>query len=192
MPAKADSMADLGPGQDVAEDHRGDDEPEKRHVDTERSDIEVADQKLRQPVFAGVPCALREAVGDEQRGAARDEQHAQRDEEGRDLEPRHEPAVDVADEGGHRERDEEGHFQRQRSGVEQRPHDDGRQAEKRTDRQVELARRHQQRHGERHESQFDREGQGVADVQYGKELGVDRREDDKQSDQQHERAEFGF
>ena len=63
---------------------------------------------------SGVPGPLREAVGDEERGAAHHQQHAERDEEGGDFQPRDEPAVDEADQGGDDEGDEEGDLQRGR------------------------------------------------------------------------------
>ena len=42
---RLDPVAELGLRQHVAEDERGGDEPEQRHVDAERADIEVADQR---------------------------------------------------------------------------------------------------------------------------------------------------
>ena len=77
--------------------------------------IEIADQRLREPVAAGAPGALREAVGDEQRGAAHDQQHAERDEERGNLEPGDEPAVDEADQRGDQHRDREGGVERRRA-----------------------------------------------------------------------------
>ena len=189
---RLDPVAELGLRQRVAEHDRDKDEPEQRHVDAERADVEIADQHLRQPVVAGIPGALRKAVGDEQRRAARDQKHAERHQEGWDLQPRDEQAVHPADESGDQQSDDERKFERQRAGIEQRPHDHRRQAEERADRQVEFARRHQQRHRQRHEAQLDGERQRVADVQRRQELRIDRVEDDELDDQQHERAEFGL
>ena len=185
-----DPVAELGLGQDVAEDHRGGDEPEQRHVDAERPDIEVGNQDIRQPLIAGVPGPLREAIGDEQRGAADHQKHAERDEEGGDFQARHEQPVHQPDEGGDHHGDEEADEQRHDALIEQGPHHDGREAEDRADRQVEFAGGHQERHRQRDQPELDREGQRVADVERRQEVVVDRPEDDELEDEQNEGAEF--
>ena len=177
--------------QHVAEHDRSRREPEERGVDPERADIEIADQDIRQPLSAGAPGALREAIGDEQGRAANDQQHAECDEERRDLEPRHEQAVDEADQGGHDKADDECEAEGRQPGVVKRPHENGREAEQRADREIEFAGRHQKRHRERDEPEFDREGQRIGYVEDGQERGIDRGEDRQLEHEQHERAELG-
>jgi hypothetical protein len=101
---------------------------------------EVADKNRSEPFAIRAPGPLREAVGDVKRRAARHQQHAQRDQERRDLQRGHEPPVDHADQGGDGQAIDEGHEERGAAAVEQRPHQHRRQAEKRADREVELAR----------------------------------------------------
>ena len=78
--------------------------------------IEVADQELGQPLALGAPGPLRKSVGDEERGAAHHEQHAERDQERRDFQPRDEEAVDAADQRGDDECDDERDLQRRDAG----------------------------------------------------------------------------
>ena len=113
---RLDPVAGLGLRQDVAEDDRGGDEPEQRHVDAERADVEIADQHLGEPVAAGAPGALRKAVGDEQRGAAHHQQHAERHQEGRDLQPGDEQPLTRPISAATTQRDEEADLQRGRAG----------------------------------------------------------------------------
>ena len=47
-----------------------------------------------------------------------------------------------------------------------------------------------QRHRQRDEPELDREGQGVADIEDGQEVGIDRGEDRELEHEQHERAEL--
>ena len=162
---RLDPVAEFGLRQDIAEDDRRGDEPEQRHVDAERPDVEVADKESGEPLVAGAPGALREAVGDEQRGAAHDEEHAERDEEGWNFQPRDEQAVDQADQRRDDEGDDEGDVQRHDALVEERPHHDRGEAEQRADREVELAGRHEERHGQRDQPELDGEGERVADVE---------------------------
>ena len=160
--------------QHVAENDRRGGEPEERGVDPERPDIEIADQEVGEPLPAGAPGALGKAVSDEQRRPAHDEQHAEGDEEGGDLEPRDEEAVDEADQRRDDKADREGDGERGQAAVVERPHQDGREAEQRADREVEFAGRHQEGHGERDEPELDGESQRVGDVEDRQELGIDR------------------
>ena len=145
---------------------------------------------LGQPLAARAPGSLRKAVRDEQGRAAHDQQHAERHQERRNLETRHELAVDKADQGRRRQCHHEGDRKRGHAAVEQRPHQDGSEAEHRADRQVEFAGRHQQRHRQRDRAQFNRKGERVADVERRQEVVVQRPERKKLDDQEDEGAGF--
>ena len=156
------------------------------------TDVEVADQDVGDPLVAGAPGALREAVCNVKRRAADDEQHAERDQEGRDLEPRHEQAVDQPDQRRADDGDEEADLERDDALIEQDPHHDRRESEHRADGKIELAGGHQQRHCQRDEAEFDREDEGVGNVERRQEFGLERGKNDDLDDEQHERPELGL
>ena len=126
--------------EDVAENDRRRDEPEQRRIDPERADVEIADQEIGDPLPACAPRALGKAVGDEEGGSAHDEQHAEGDEERRDLELRDEQPVDEPDQRGDEEADEEGDAERGPARVIERPHHDRRETKQRSDREIEIRR----------------------------------------------------
>ena len=106
----------------------------------------------------------RDAVAQHQREAARDAEHAERDDEGRDRALGDEKAVDRAGERAHREAADDPDPPRQVEVRGQHRADDAREREDRADRQVDAGRADDEGHADRQHAEHRGRQQDVEDV----------------------------